>query len=334
MLEGSVRKGENRVRITAQLIDALSGHHIWAERYDRELRDIFAIQDEITKKVVTALEVKLTKGEQARLFSKSTDNVEAWALGAKAWKLTTKYSKENMSKAREILEQALRLDPNYGFLWTVLGHTHFIDARFGWTKSRAESLKQAFECTKKALIINEEDPFAHGFMGSIYLLQRQHEKAIAAGQKAITIDPNYADGHVQLGQIMLYSGRFEESLQLIKKGMRLCPKPRPFYPWSLGYAYFMLGRYEEAIETGKHLLERCLKGECPPEWARQILIVSYMELGMEEEARAEAQEVLRARPTMSLELHRRGHPYKDSAHLERLLSALRRAGIPEHPLSK
>jgi adenylate cyclase len=334
VLEGSVQKGENRLRITAQLIDALTGHHLWAERYDREIKDLFAIQDEITKKVVTALEVKLTKGEQARLFSKGTDNVEAWALGAKAWKLTTTYSKEHISKAQEILEQALRLDPNYGFLWTVLGHTHFIDARFGWTESPTESLKQAFECTKKALIINEEDPFAHGFMGSIYLLQRQHEKAIAEGQRAISIDPNYADGYVQLGQTMLYSGRFEESLQLVKKGIRLCPKPRPFYPWSLGYAYFMLGRYEMAIATGKSLLERCQNGECPPEWARSILSASYMEHGMEKEARAEAQEALKTRPTISLELYRRGHPYKDPANLERLLSAWRKAGIPEHPPSK
>ena len=150
----------------------------------------------------------------------------------------------------------------------------------------------------------------------------------------ISIDPNYADGYVQLGQTMLYSGRFEESLQLVKKGIRLCPKPRPFYPWSLGYAYFMLRRYEMAIATGKSLLERCQNGECPPEWARSILIASYMEHGMEKEARTEAQEVLKARPTISLELYRRGHPYKDPANLERLLSAWRKAGIPEHPPSK
>jgi adenylate cyclase len=108
------------------LIDALTGHHIWAERYDRELKDIFAIQDEITKKVVTALEVKLTKGEQARVFAGGTDNVEAWALGAKAWNLSVRYSKENMAKAQEFLGRALKLDPDYAFLWTALAHTHFV----------------------------------------------------------------------------------------------------------------------------------------------------------------------------------------------------------------
>jgi TolB-like protein len=332
VLEGSVRKGEDQVRITAQLIDALTGHHIWAERYDRELKDIFAIQDEITKKVVTALEVKLTKGEQARVFAGGTDNVEAWALGAKAWNLSVRYSKENMAKAQEFLGRALKLDPDYAFLWTALAHTHFVAGRFGWTKSRAESYKRALECAKKALTLNEEDPFAHAYTGNIYLLQRQHEKAIAAGQKAISIDPNYADGYVMLSQTMLYSGRFEEALELIEKGMRLCPIPRVFYPYVLGNAYIMLGRHEEAISTNKHLLERCRKGECPPWFGKAGLIMSYVELGREEEARAEVEELLRLNPRYSLELSRKAYPFKDPAHIERWISALRKAGVPDRPI--
>jgi len=331
VLEGSVRKAEDRVRITAQLIDALTGHHLWAESYDRELKDIFAIQDEITKKVVTALEVKLTKGEQARVFARGTDNVEAWALGARAWKLSVRYSKENMAKARELLEQAIKLDPDYAFLWTTLAHTHFVDARFGWTKSRAESYKRALECAKKAITLDEEDPFAHAQLGTLSLMQRQHEKAIAAGQRAISIDPNYADGYVMLSQIMRYSGRFEEALTLIEKGMRLCPIPRVFYPWSLSHTYLMLGRYEEAITTTKHVNERCRRGECPPWWGLDIIIASYIELGREEEARALAEEVLRMRPKHSLEGIHKAHPYKDPAHLERYLNALHKAGIPEKP---
>jgi TolB-like protein/class 3 adenylate cyclase len=332
VLEGSVRKGEDQVRITAQLIDALTGHHIWAERYDRELKNIFAIQDEITKKVVTALEVKLTKGEQARVFARGTDNVEAWALGAKAWNLSVRYSKENMAKAQELLGRAQKLDPDYAFLWTALAHTHFVSGRFGWTKSRAESYKRALECAKKAITLNEEDPFAHAYTGTIYLLQRQHEKAIAAGQKAISIDPNYADGYVLLSQTMLYSGRFEEALALIEKGMRLCPIPRVFYPYVLGNAYIMLGRHEEAIATNKHLLERCRKGECPPWFGKAGLIMSYVELGREEEARAEVKEILKLKPDYSLEFPRKTYPFKDPAHIERWISALRKAGVPDRPI--
>ncbi len=329
VLEGSVRKGEDRVRVTAQLIDALTGHHLWAEAYDRELKDILAVQGEITKEIITALEVKLTKGEQARVFARGTDNVEAWALGGKAWKLQLRYSKENNVKARGLLERALKLDPDYPFLWTALGHTHYLDGRFAWTKSQAESFKRALEYYKKAITLDEEDPFAHGLLESIYLFQRQHEKAIAAGQRAISLDPNYADGYALLSQTMRYSGRFEEALTLIKKAMRLSPTPRLFYPITLGETYLMLGRYEEAIPIYKQLHERGRKGECPPWIGHAGLIRAYIGLGKEHEARAEAEELLRVRPTYSLERSRKQSPFKDPAHLERWLSPLRKAGLPD-----
>jgi adenylate cyclase len=330
VLEGSVRKDENRIRITAQLIDALTGHHLWAETYERELKGIFAVQDEIKKKIITALQVKLTEGEQARIFGKGTDNVEAWALGVRAWKLATKYSKENQAKARELLERALEVDPGYPLLWHALAHTHFLDARLGWTKSPPDSLKLAFEYTKKALTLDPNYPFAHMVLGNIYIFQRQYEKAIAQGQRAIFLDPNYADGYAGLSQIMRYSGRFEEALTLIKQAMRLSPNPRVFYPMMLGAAHLALGRHEEAIAVHKELL-RSRRGEFPPSFAHVNLIVSYIELGRDGEARAEAEELLRIAPTSSLEGTRKRRPYKDPAHLERYLSALRKAGIPEKP---
>jgi adenylate cyclase len=275
--------------------------------------------------------VKLTEGEQARLFAKGTDNVEAWALGKKAWKLSVKYSRENMAKARELLERARKLDPNYSFLWAVQAQTHFVDARAGFSKSRAESYKRALESAKKALILDEDDPMAHSLLGTIYLLQRQHDKAIAEGERAIALNPNYADGYAILSQIMRYSGRFDEALTLIEKGIRLYPNPRIFYPWNLGYTYVMLGRYEQAIPIFEQILERCRKGECPLWYGRVGLIISYVELGREEEARAETEEFLRLSPSNSLEAQSRTRPYKDPVHMERFLSALRKAGIPEKP---
>ncbi|MGD9032635.1 MAG: adenylate/guanylate cyclase domain-containing protein, partial [Desulfobacteraceae bacterium] len=331
VLEGSVRKGEDRVRITAQLIDALTGRHIWAEAYDRELKDILAVQSEITKEIITALEVKLTMGEQARLFAKGTDNVEAWALGIKAWKIFSKYSKENTTKARELLERAIKLDPNYPFLWMCLASTHFVDARLAWTKSQAESLKRAMEFTEKTLSLDPENPFAHSVLGNIYLFQRQHEKAIAEGQRAISLDPNFADGYALLAQTMRYSGRFEEALELIKKAIRLSPIHRAFYTLTLAAAYLSLERYEEAIQVSEQLIERWRRGECPPRWGYPRLILAYMGLGRDEEARAKAEELLRIVPTYSLERIPKMSPYKDSAHLERILNALRKAGLPETP---
>jgi adenylate cyclase len=331
VLEGSIRKGEDRVRVTAQLIDALTGHHLWAEGYDTELKDILAVQGEIAKKIITALEVKLAEGEQARVFAIGTDNVEAWALGVKAWKLSVKYTEENMAKARELSERAKKLDPKYSFPWVVQAQAHFVDARFQWTKSPPKSYKLALECAKQAIALNEKDPMAHSLLGTIYLLQRQHEKAIAEGERAIALNPNYADGYAILSQIMRYSGRFEEALALIEKGIRLFPNPRVFYPWNLSNTYVDLGRYEEALAIAKQLQERCLKGECHPSWGKTELIVSYMGLGREEEARAEVEEYLRLSPTRSLEYHRKTRPYKDPAHLERWISALRKAGLSESP---
>jgi adenylate cyclase len=331
VLEGSVRKGEDRVRITAQLIDAVTGHHLWADTYDRELKDILAVQGEITKEIITALEVKLTEGEQARVFARGTDNVEAWALGAKAWKLYTKFSKENMAKARELLERAIKLDPEYAFAWAALARTHYMDGRVMWSKSPADSYKRAIECSKKALSINEEDPFAHATLGSVLLFfQRKHEDAIAEVEKAISIDPNYADGYLSLASIMHFSGRFEEAIALIKKGMRLSPRPRAGYLFYLAWPNAMLERYEQAIPVWEQYLERCRKGECTPWVGHMGLIFIYMELGREEEAKAEAQEILRLNPKFSTKFLRK-FPWKDPAHLERQLSAFHKAGIPEKP---
>jgi adenylate cyclase len=331
VLKGSVRKGEDRVRVTAQLIDALKGHHLWSEGYDRELKDYLAVQGEIAKKIITALEVELAEGEQARVFARGTDNVEAWALAVKAWKLSVKYTKENMAKARELSESATKLDPKYSLPWVVQAQAHFIDARLGWTKSPTESYKLALECAKQAIALNEKDPMAYSWLGTIYLLQRQHEKAIVEGERAIALDPNFADGYAHLSQIMRYSGRFEEALMLIEKGIRLSPKPRVFYPFNLGRTYLDLGRYEDAIRIHKQLLERCRKNEGPPRMGHLGLIVSYVELGRDEEARDEVESLLKVQPKYSLEAYRKHHPYKDPAHLERWLTALRDAGLPETP---
>jgi adenylate cyclase len=326
VLEGSVRKGEDRVRITAQLIDALSGHHLWAEGYDRDLKDTLAVQDEITKKIITALEVKLTEGEQARLYAKGTDNVEAWALGMKAWRVQIKYSRENNAKAREILERALKIDPNFPLLWITLGHTHMLDARFAWTKSQAKSIKRCIEFYEKALALDPENPLAHGLLGAVYVFQRKYDEAIDEGQKAIALNPNYADGYAILSQTMRYAGRFEEALELTKKAIRLCPIPRVFYTITLVAAYIMLERYEEAIPVSKQLIERCRRGECQKWLGRLALARAYIGLGMEEEARTEAEEWLRIRGVpdrLSLESQvaraRKMSPYKDPAHLDRYL---------------
>jgi adenylate cyclase len=327
VLEGSLQKAEDRLRITAQLIDALEGHHLWAERYDRELRDLFALQDEITMKILTALEVKLTRGEMAREYE--TENLEAWGKVVRAKSFMERLTKEDNAKARELIEQALKLDPDYASALVVLGRTHTIEARMGWSESRAESVKQALELAQKAVALRETEASGHRLLVSVYTLQRQYDVAIAEGERAIALGPNDGEAHAFLAQTLHYAGRFEEAIEHIKKAMRLSPYYPAWYLMFLADSYFMVGRYDESIAANKQLLERARRGEWPIYTPHLTFAANYVLLGREEEARFHAAEALRANPSFSLEVLQSRHPYKNPADMERWLSALRKAGIPE-----
>jgi adenylate cyclase len=165
VLEGSVQKADDRLRITAQLIDALEGFHLWAERYDRDFKDLFALQDEITMKILTALEVKLTRGEMARRYE--TENLEVWGSVIRAHRLFEHITKEDNARARELIEQALKLEPDYAFGVLILGWTHVFDARFGWSEAPSESMKKAIDLAERAIALDEPQSAAHKLMGTI-----------------------------------------------------------------------------------------------------------------------------------------------------------------------
>jgi adenylate cyclase len=326
VLEGSVQKAGDRVRVTAQLVDATTGHHLWAKRYDRDIRELFALQDEITQKIVVELQVELIQGEGARRPG-STQSLEAWEHGVKATSLFQRFTKEDNAKARELFEQAIKVDPEYAFAWTMLAWTHWIDANFGFSESRADSFKRAVELAKKAVALDDTQPNVHALLGGIHLFRRQYEKAIAEGERAIALGPNDATSHVLLAHTMHYAGRFEEAITLAKKAMRLTPYYPAWYLSILAQSCRMAGRYEEALAAYKQLLDRSRKGEVPPLWAHIGLAVTYMELGLEEEARAHAAEVMRIDPNFSLESWSKADFFKDPAHFERLLDTLRKAGL-------
>jgi len=195
VLEGSIQKSGDRIRVNAQLIDALKGHHIWSEQYNKHLNDLFAILDEISQEVAVALQVELTQGDQARIWHKTTDNLEAWGFATRGYSLFEHYTKEDNAKARKLFEQALKLDPDYAFAWMMLAWTHWVDARFGFSQSRAESFKLAVELAQKALSLDETLADVYALLGSIRLFQRQHEKAIAEGKKAVVLGPNNSEVH-------------------------------------------------------------------------------------------------------------------------------------------
>jgi adenylate cyclase len=292
VLEGSVRKTEDQVRITAQLIDALSGHHIWAERYDRMLADIFAIQDEITMKILTALQVKLTIGEEARLHAKGTDNLEAYLKVMQGRDQFYHFNRKTNARAKQLFKEAIALDPEYGMAYRFLGSVHLLDVWIQATESPRKSLSKAFEMARKAIALDDSLADAHALLGSLYTYKRQHDKAIERGEQAVALDPNSADAHQYLAMSLFFTGRHEESIAYSKKAIRFNPIPPVKYYLFLGHALCHAGRHEEAVEA----INKVLRRKPNNLFAHTRLISCYSLLGRDEEARAEAAEVLRLNP--------------------------------------
>jgi adenylate cyclase len=331
VLEGSVQKSGDRLRVTAQLIDALTGHHLWSEKYDRKMEDLFDLQDEITKKIVVSLQVELTRGEEALVDAKDTDNLEAWGKVTKGYNYFIKATKEDNERARQLFEEAVKLDPKYATAWAMMGWSYGLDLWLGWSESPPDSLKLAREAGQKALAIDDQHPYVFAMQGIIHLVQRQYDQAIDKLRKSVSIDPNYFGGHLNLAITTFYVGRFEEALELIKKAMRLSPCYGAVVLRLLGHIYFFLDRYEEAITTFTQLDERARKGEYQTYFAPLYLALVYEELGREEEARAYITEALKCNRNLSLELIVQMNPFKNPAHLQRELDNLRKAGLPEKP---
>jgi adenylate cyclase len=323
VLEGSVRKGADKIRITAQLIDATTGHHLWAERYDRDLKDIFALQDEITLKIISALQVKLTVGEMARMTAKGTKNLEAYLRLMQASEAWGRFTKEGNALARKLAEEAIALDPNYAMAYLRLSATHLMDLMYGTTESPEKSLRRAEECVQKALLLDDSSPEAHAFLGRIYLTKRQYEKAIAEGEQALALGPNSDFLQAALAFSLYHAGRFEEAMALYQKAIRLNPIPPAWYLSSLGSCYRELGRYEEAITEYKKGLHRAPDSSL----GHLALAANYSLMGREKEARASAEEGLRINPKFSLEHFAKESLFKNQSDLDRLIMALRKAGL-------
>ncbi len=327
VLEGSIQKSGDRLRVTAQLIDALTGHHLWSEKYDRKMGELFDVQDEITKKIVVSLQVELTSGEQARVYAKTTDNLEAWSCGVRGNYHLDKFNKADNAKARELLQTAITLDPGYLLAYVWLGATHTVDAAYGWSESSADSFKRAHELARKALALDDKSASVHIMLGVIYLFQRQHDKAIAEGRLSISLDPNFSIGHAHLAQIMFFSGRFQEAVALTEKAMRLSPYYPAFYLSPLARSYAFLGRYEEAIATSRQLYDRSRKGDYPEEWALLHLAGLYVYSGSPDEARDLMAKALKINPGLTLTFFEQSQPFENPAHMQRELEALEKAGL-------
>jgi adenylate cyclase len=328
VLEGSVRKAGNRIRVTAQLIDVKTGYHLWAERYERELSDIFAVQDSITMKILSALQVELTEGEQARLRHEEKRNLEAWGYAVKAAGYLERVTKHDLAKARGLLEQALALDPEYVTAWSGLSLAHWFDARFGWSEVPQESFKQAYSAAQKALSLDDTDPVVHGLMGCIHLYLREYEQAIREAERAIALGPNHALVHALASHILRFSGDFERAIAMIKKAMRLQPLLTSWYLMELSMSYYCIGRYEEAKDSAEQFRRLAESRGDQIAWAAYLMLaMNYIRLGREREARLAVLESTRLNPDYSLEVDRRYSCYRDLNIIERQHEDLRKAGL-------
>ena len=323
VLEGSVQKSGEKVRINAQLIDAIKGNHLWSETYDRELKDIFAVQDDLTQKILTALHVELTHGEQARVWARGTENLQAYLKILQAREKWIQMNKESNALARQLAEESIALDQDYAFAYMILAATHMMDVFLGSSKSPKDSIKQAITLNKKGMALDDSLPNAHSQLGLLYTMTRQHDKGVAEANLGVELDPNSASAHRILGLTLSYAGRPEEAIPLLKKAIRLEPFTPGIYYDNLGAAYRNAGQCDEAISAYEEALRRASSNFRVHAGAT----AAYSICGREEEARAGAAGVLRINPNFSCDSYAKILPYKNQADIDRVIGALRKAGL-------
>jgi adenylate cyclase len=324
VLEGSVRKAGSRVRITAQLIDAGSGGHVWAERFDRDLTDIFSTQDEVVEKIVGALAVTLTQGEERRLRRRGTSNVEAYEVWLRARELVTRGTRETVAQSRPLYRRAIELDPAFAAPHAGLALAGISDYASDWAPDPAQALEEAERWARRAVELNGQDPVSHLALGSVLLWRRDHAGALAEFRRMIDLDPNFAQGHTATGLALMYAGRAADALNPIATAMRLDPHYTPIVLHFLAQANFSLAQYETAARL---LAERIARNPATDS-SRMLLASCYGHLGRVEDARSTWTELLRVNPDFSLMQRARVLPYKDPGDFQRIAGGLAKAGLP------
>jgi adenylate cyclase len=292
VLEGSVQKSGDKLRITAQLIDAKTGNHLWSERYDRELKDLFDLQDDITKNVITALQVKLTVGQGASILSKGTKNLEAYLKMMKGRHYHLRFNEDDNETSRRLFEETIALDPNYAIAYVFLAWTYYHEAFFGWNKMLAKSYEKAMELAKKAISLDEQNAGAYMVFANVYAKTGQFEKAAAAQKKALSLDPANSAVNALAGNALYHAGKFKEAIGFFKKAIRINPKHPNWYLLPLGAAYFWTGQNEEAIAAFKKWVSREPKNAD----AHAFLGISLIAAGKPEAAIAMLEKALTLNP--------------------------------------
>ena len=328
VVEGSVRKAGNRVRITAQLIDADSGHTVWAEKYDREIDDIFDLQDDMTQTIVGALEPELDIAERKLAINKPPENLDAWENYQRGLWHMWKYEKDDAREALRFLQRAVELDPTFSTAYAYKGYTHYEDVIMGWAEDPEQSLDEGMSAAKHALSLDNKDYVAYFALGRIYMMRSEHDASIRALEKSIELNPSFARGYYGLGMVMMLAGRLDEAKTAVEQVERLSPRDPILWVSAVCHACTDILSHDR--KAALHWAQRAL--ELPNAkgfWPHVILAAAYASLDRLEDARRAVAAALIELPDLTVSYMEKTLPTKHKGALEPLLAALRRAGLSE-----
>jgi len=323
VLEGSVQRSTDRVRVNVQLVDALTGRHLWGERYDKELNDLFLVQDEVTGQIVATLAAedgRLAKAWQERTARKGTESLSAYELALRGGKAYGAWTKEAFARAEELLEKAIAADPSYARPYANLALITVYQVYSEFLPE--ESLERAIELAEEAIARDDGEAWGHWALGAAYLKLGSHDRAVAAYERALELNPNDADVLVESAWLLAYVGRAEEGIENARRAMRLNPRYPDWYLWALGVASYDAQRYEEAVTALENRKNPNLKSNL-------YLAAAYAQLGRQNEAQATVKKILADNPESSIERWGLTQPYQNEAALNHYIDGLRKAGLPE-----
>ena len=320
VLEGSVQISKDRIRVTAQLIDAIAGTHVWVERYDRPLTDVFQVRDEVARKIVGPLAGKLKQAERARVSLQHPDSLDAYGLVMRAEELRIRFTPADNAKSRDLCEKAIALDPNYARAYALLAFTHLNDFKFFHPARPQEVYQKALDLASKAVALDPSLGDGRRVLGNTLLYGRKHDKALAQYEEGLKANPNEADFLAMSAEVYDLIGQPEEAIKRIKQAMRLNPYYPNWYLWILGLAQYVARDYEGAIET--------LRQMSPMGYGRRNLAASLAYLGRMEEARAEAEKFLKDDPSFSASNWGSHAPFLHEKDRQHAVEGFIKAGLP------
>ncbi len=328
VLEGSIRKSGDRVRISAQLIDATTGRHVWAERYDREIEDIFELQDEMTQTIVAAVEPELGAFEREQALRKPPQSLDAWETYQRGLWHMWSFTKTDNAKALPFLQRARELDPNFATAYAYEGYSHFLNVMLGYTQTPVESIAAALEAANKAAALDDKDPAAYLTLGRVHMMRGEHGTSIAALERALNLNPSFAPAHFGLGFALALAGRLDEALGALEKAVRLNPRdPLIWAIKALRSLIFCLQRqYEAAVDSARGSIR---EPRAAGYWPYAVLASALGNLGQVEEGRTVVDEALQQKPDLSLSYLEKTLPTKQPCGLQPYLDGLRKAGLPK-----